>query len=115
MRRKAARLLDDGTRSVAPPLKPLADALAGSASLTATFSWLRKPHIQELLTHLACGKMALTHEALDAWPGRRAVHYLRDDVMLATMDWVQWYNEERIHSYSGDMPPKKYEVLGSGK
>jgi transposase InsO family protein len=28
------------------------------------------------------------------------------DVMLATMDWVQWYSEERIHSYSGDMPPK---------
>ena len=43
-----------------------------------------------------------------------------DDVMLATMDWVQWYNEGRIHSYSGDMPPKKYEeiyyqALESGK
>ena len=43
-----------------------------------------------------------------------------DDVMLATMDWVQWYNEDRIHSYSGDMPPKKfeetyYEMLESGK
>ncbi len=23
---------------------------------------------------------------------------------LATMDWVQWYNEDRIHSYSGDIP-----------
>ena len=34
-----------------------------------------------------------------------------DDVMLATMDWVQWYNEDRIHSYSGDMPPKKYEEI----
>jgi putative transposase len=29
-----------------------------------------------------------------------------DDVMLATMDWVQWYNEDRIHSYSGDIPRK---------
>ena len=43
-----------------------------------------------------------------------------DDVMLATMDWVQWYNEERIHSYCGDIPPKKYEeiyyqALESGK
>jgi putative transposase len=43
-----------------------------------------------------------------------------DDVMLATMDWVQWYNEDRIHSYCGDMPPKKYEeiyyrALESGK
>jgi len=40
--------------------------------------------------------------------------------MLATMDWVQWYNEDRIHSDSGDMPPKKYEeiyyqALESGK
>jgi putative transposase len=34
-----------------------------------------------------------------------------DDVMLATMDWVQWYNEDRIHSYSGDMPPRKYEEI----
>jgi putative transposase len=43
-----------------------------------------------------------------------------DDVMLATMDWVQWYNEDRIHSYSADIPPKKYEeiyyrALESGK
>ena len=43
-----------------------------------------------------------------------------DDVMLATMGWVQWYNEDRIHSYSGDMPPKKFEemyceMLESGK
>jgi putative transposase len=34
-----------------------------------------------------------------------------DDVMLATMDWVQWYNGDRIHSYSGDMSPKKYEEI----
>ena len=43
-----------------------------------------------------------------------------DDVMLATMDWVSWYNEDRLHSYCGDMPPKEYEeihykALGSGK
>jgi putative transposase len=43
-----------------------------------------------------------------------------DDVMIATADWVHWYNEVRLHSYSGDMPPKKYEeiyyeALASGK
>jgi putative transposase len=43
-----------------------------------------------------------------------------DDVMIATMDWVQWYNEIRLHSYCGDMPPKEYEesyykALASGK
>jgi len=31
--------------------------------------------------------------------------------MLATMDWVQWYNEDRIHFYRGEMPPKKYEEI----
>ena len=41
-------------------------------------------------------------------------------MMLATMDWVQWYNENRIHSYSADMLPKRYEeiyyrALESGK
>jgi putative transposase len=43
-----------------------------------------------------------------------------DDVMIATMDWVHWYNETRLHSYCGDMPPKMYEeiyykTLASGK
>jgi len=34
-----------------------------------------------------------------------------DDVMIATADWVQWYNEVRFHSYSGDMPPGMYEEI----
>jgi len=43
-----------------------------------------------------------------------------DDVMIATMDWVSWYNEDRLHSYCGDMPPKEFEeiyykALESGK
>ena len=74
----AARLLDDGTGAIAAPLKPLADALAAAASPAATLEWLRKPHICDLLTRLAAGKLPLTHEALDGWPRRRAVPYLRD-------------------------------------
>jgi putative transposase len=43
-----------------------------------------------------------------------------DDVAAATMDWVCWYNDVRLHSYCGDMPPKEceeihYKVLASGK
>ena len=34
-----------------------------------------------------------------------------NDVMIGTADWVRWYNEERIHSYCGDMPPKEYEEI----
>ena len=74
----AARLLDDGTGAIAAPLKPLADALAATASPSATLEWLGKPHIRDLLTRLAAGTLPLTHEALDGWPRPRAVHYLRD-------------------------------------
>ena len=34
-----------------------------------------------------------------------------DDVMIATMEWVSWYNEERIHSYCGDIAPEEFEEL----
>lgn len=73
----AARLLDDGTGVIATPLKPLADALASSASPAAALDWLRAPHIRDLLTGLAAGTLPLTHEALDSWPRPRAVPYLR--------------------------------------
>jgi putative transposase len=32
-----------------------------------------------------------------------------DDVMLATLEWVDWYNTERLHSASKYIPPKEYE------
>ena len=32
-----------------------------------------------------------------------------DDVTGATADWVHWYNEVRLHSYSGDMPHARGE------
>jgi integrase len=72
-----ARLLDDGTGGIFPPLKPLAGVLAATPSPVTTLAWLEKPHIQDLLTHLATGKLPLTHEALDAWPRPRATIYLR--------------------------------------
>ena len=32
-----------------------------------------------------------------------------DLVMITTADWVSWYNDVRLHSYAGDMSPKKFE------
>ena len=32
-----------------------------------------------------------------------------DDVELATLGWVHWYNTQRLHSYLGDVPPIEYE------
>jgi putative transposase len=31
------------------------------------------------------------------------------DVTIATMEWVGWYNTERIHSYCGNIPPQEFE------
>jgi putative transposase len=33
------------------------------------------------------------------------------DVELATLEWVDWYNHERLHSGSGDLPPAEFENL----
>ncbi|MDF5758414.1 integrase core domain-containing protein [Spongiactinospora sp. TRM90649] len=33
------------------------------------------------------------------------------DVTMATMEWVAWYNSERLHSYCGNVPPAEYEEM----
>jgi putative transposase len=32
-----------------------------------------------------------------------------DDVELATLSWVHWYNTQRLHGYLDDVPPVEYE------
>lgn len=32
-----------------------------------------------------------------------------EDVELATLGWVHWYNSERLHGYLDDVPPVEYE------
>jgi putative transposase len=31
------------------------------------------------------------------------------DVIKTTMEWVEWYNVKRIHSYCGNVSPLEYE------
>ena len=31
------------------------------------------------------------------------------DVTLATLEWVAWYNSQRLHSACGNIPPKEFE------
>ncbi|GAA3169335.1 hypothetical protein GCM10010466_68620 [Planomonospora alba] len=33
-----------------------------------------------------------------------------DDVEIATMEWVDWYNNRRLHSACGDRPPAEFEA-----
>jgi len=32
-----------------------------------------------------------------------------DQLELATLGWVHWWNTERLHGYCGDIPPAEYE------
>ena len=32
------------------------------------------------------------------------------DLELATLSWVQWFNEQRLHSHCGDVPPAEFEL-----
>ncbi len=34
-----------------------------------------------------------------------------EDVELATLGWVHWYNTQRIHGYTGDIPPAEFEDI----
>jgi putative transposase len=39
------------------------------------------------------------------------------DVTVATAEWVSWYNNERLHSACGNVPPAEYEkawLMGRG-
>lgn len=33
-----------------------------------------------------------------------------DDVELATLGWVHWWNTSRLHTTLGDLPPAEYEA-----
>lgn len=33
-----------------------------------------------------------------------------DQLQLATLTWVHWFNEHRLHDYLGDIPPTEYEA-----
>ena len=33
------------------------------------------------------------------------------DLELATLSWVHWFNNQRLHGYLGDVPPAEYEEV----
>jgi putative transposase len=33
-----------------------------------------------------------------------------DELELATLSWVHWFNEERLHGHCGDIPPAEFET-----
>jgi putative transposase len=33
-----------------------------------------------------------------------------DELELATLSWVHWFNEQRLHAHCGDVPPAEFET-----
>jgi putative transposase len=52
---------------------------------------------------------ALYKTELTRGPGRGPWRTI-DDLELATLSWVHWHNNERLHSYLGDVPPLEFEA-----
>lgn len=55
-------------------------------------------------------------ESLNSLYKKELIDYRGDwnnttDVTLATMEWVAWYNTERLHSFCGNIPPAEYEEM----
>ena len=38
------------------------------------------------------------------------VCFIVDDVELATLGWVHWFNTTRLHGSLGDIPPAEFEA-----
>jgi len=47
-----------------------------------------------------------SREGLDEGPWKTI-----DDLELQTLAWVHWHNNERLHSYLGDVPPVEFEAI----
>ncbi|GLY92529.1 hypothetical protein [Actinoallomurus iriomotensis] len=76
-------VFDDGTGSISPALRMLADRLIASPNPKSTWTWLQRSHVRGLITDLARGTIPLTHEALHGLPNWRTVAHLRDLLMAS--------------------------------
>lgn len=77
LRRRASDLLSAGTGSIAPQLSGVLEAVAAARQPRSALNWLRKGAGAGLLADVAAGRLAITHQALDACPHHRAADYLR--------------------------------------
>jgi integrase len=71
-----ARDLLAGTGTV-PGLTVVVQAIAAARNPYSALNWLRTGSAAVILAEVAAGRTALTHQALDAHPNRRAADYLR--------------------------------------
>jgi hypothetical protein len=75
--RRTDALLADPSGVVPASLAAVRDAIVATSTPRTALNWLRNGAGAAILAALAGGEVALTHEALDAHPTRRAADYLR--------------------------------------
>ena len=75
--RRARELLSAGTGDVPAGLADVFEAITTARQPRSALNWLRKGAGAGLLADVAAGRLAATHEALDAHPHQRAADYLR--------------------------------------
>lgn len=74
---RATALLAGTDGVVAPTLVSVRDAIVGARQPYSAYNWLRSSVAATILAEIASGALALSHEALDAHPRRRAAGFLR--------------------------------------
>ena len=77
LRRRARELLSAGTGTIAAELSGVLDAITAARQPRSALNWLRKGAGAGLLADVAAGRLAISHQALDDCPHRRAADYLR--------------------------------------
>ena len=82
--RRTDELLSDPSGIVPNTLAAVRDAVVATRTPRTALNWLRKEQGAAILAALARGDIALTHEALDAHPTRRAADYLRAVLVAST-------------------------------
>ena len=94
--RRAAELIGD----LDGPLRPVYEAIVAALQPYSAHNWLRRSAAARLLGEVASGRLALTHEALDAHRPRQGADYLRhllvahgvlsgrDDALVHLEAWV---------------------------
>jgi integrase len=98
LRRRARELLSAGTGTIAAELTGVFDAVTAARQPRSALNWLRKGAGADLLADVAAGRLAISHDALDDCPRRRAADYLRHMLTAA-----------------GTLPPRDEELARTGQ
>jgi hypothetical protein len=77
LRRRTRDLLSAGTGAIAGELAGVFDAVTAARQPRSALNWLRNGAGASLLADVAAGRLAISHDALDAHPRERAADYLR--------------------------------------